>query len=138
MSSRRAFLNRLALAAPAAGLSQAASAASAGCAVNDRVTLDGLWDFRLDAETKWKTVTVPHTWQTAAESAGFDGVGWYERVFDVPKEWSGSAVRMRFGAVFHSATVWGNGRPAGGLLRKGYTAVAPDIAPRQKWSAPIT
>src|ERR1019366_3082589 len=82
MSSRRAFLNRLALAVPAAGLSQAASAASAGCAVNERVTLDGLWDFRLDTETKWKTVTVPHTWQTAAESAGFYGVGWCERDID--------------------------------------------------------
>ena len=138
MSSRRAFLNRLALAAPAAGLSQAASAASAGCAVNERVTLDGLWDFRLDTETKWKTVTVPHTWQTAAESAGFYGVGWYERVFDVPKEWSGSAVRMEFEAVFHSATVWVNGRPAGEHLRKGYTAFTLDITPHLKWGAPNT
>ena len=138
MSSRRAFLNRLALAVPAAGLSQAASAASAGCAVNERVTLDGLWDFRLDTETKWKTVTVPHTWQTAAESAGFYGVGWYERVFDVPKEWSGSAVRMEFEAVFHSATVWVNGRPAGEHLRKGYTAFTLDITPHLKWGPPNT
>ena len=138
MSSRRAFLNRLALAVPAAGLSQAASAASAGCAVNERVTLDGLWDFRLDTETKWKTVTVPHTWQTAAESAGFYGVGWYERVFDVPKEWSGSAVRMEFEAVFHSATVWVNGRRAGEHLRKGYTAFTLDITPHLKWGAPNT
>ena len=138
MSSRRAFLNRLALAVPAAGLSQAASAASAGCAVNERVTLDGLWDFRLVTETKWKTVTVPHTWQTAAESAGFYGVCWYERVFDVPKEWSGSAVRMEFEAVFHSATVWVNGRPAGEHLRKGYTAFTLDITPHLKWGAPNT
>ncbi len=138
MSSRRAFLNRLALAVPAAGLSQAASAASAGCAVNERVTLDGLWDFRLDTETKWKTVTVPHTWQTAAESAGFYGVGWYERVFDVPKEWSASVVRMEFEAVFHSATVWVNGRPAGEHLRKGYTAFTLDITPHLKWGAPNT
>ena len=138
MSSRRAFLNRLALAVPAAGLSQAASAASAGCAVNERVTLDGLWDFRLDTETKWKTVTVPHTWQTAAESAGFYGVCWYERVFDVPKEWSGSAVRMEFEAVFHSATVWVNGRRAGEHLRKGYTAFTLDITPHLKWGAPNT
>jgi beta-glucuronidase len=138
MPSRRAFLNRLALAVPAAGLSQAASAASAGCAVNERVTLDGLWDFRLDTETKWKTVTVPHTWQTAAESAGFYGVGWYERVFDVPKEWSGSAVRMEFEAVFHSATVWVNGRPAGEHLRKGYTAFTLDITPHLKWGPPNT
>src|ERR1017187_2940644 len=138
MSSRRAFLNRLALAVPAAGLSQAASAASAGCAVNEPVTLDGLWDFRLDTETKWKTVTVPHTWQTAAESAGFYGVGWYERVFDVPKEWSASVVRMEFEAVFHSATVWVNGRPAGEHLRKGYTAFTLDITPHLKWGAPNT
>ena len=138
MSSRRAFLNRLALAVPAAGLTQAAFAASAGCAVNERVTLDGLWDFRLDTETKWKTVTVPHTWQTAAESAGFYGVCWYERVFDVPKEWSGSAVRMEFEAVFHSATVWVNGRPAGEHLRKGYTAFTLNITPHLKWGAPNT
>src|ERR1035438_2122599 len=138
MPSRRAFLNRLALAVPAAGLSQAASAASAGCAVNERVTLDGLWDFRLDTEPKWKTVTVPHTWQTAAESAGFYGVGWYERVFDVPKEWSASVVRMEFEAVFHSATVWVNGRPAGEHLRKGYTAFTLDITPHLKWGAPNT
>jgi beta-glucuronidase len=126
MSSRRAFLNRLALAVPAAGLSHAAPAASGGCAVNERVSLDGLWSFRLDPETAWRPVTVPHFWQSA-------GVGWYERVFDVPKEWSGSAVRVEFEAVFHSATVWVNGRPAGEHLRKGYTAFKLDITPHLRW-----
>ena len=65
MSSRRAFLNRLALAVPAAGLSQDAPATSAACAVNERVSLDGLWDFRLDPQTTWRPVTVPHFWQSA-------------------------------------------------------------------------
>ena len=138
MSSRRAFLNRLALAVPAAGLSQAASAASAGCAVNERVSLDGLWDFRLESEPKWKPVMVPHTWQTAPESAGFYGVGWYQRAFDVPKEWSGAVVRLEFEAVFHSATVWVNGQSAGEHLRKGYTAFALDITPHLKWGQPNT
>src|ERR1035438_9722490 len=42
MPSRRVFLNRLALAVPAAGLSQTAPVASAGCSsVNTRVSLDG-------------------------------------------------------------------------------------------------
>ena len=131
MPSRRAFLNRLALAVPAAGLSQAAPAASGGCAVNERVSLDGLWSFRLDTETAWRPVTVPHFWQSA-------GVGWYERVFDAPKEWSGSAVRVEFEAVFHSATVWVNGRPAGEHLRKGYTAFTLDITPHLKWGEPNT
>ena len=51
MSSRRAFLNRLALAVPAAGLSPAATAASAVCALDERVSLDGLWmvDFQVTA-----------------------------------------------------------------------------------------
>jgi beta-glucuronidase len=60
-------------------------------------------------------------------------VGWYERVFDVPKEWSGSAVRVEFEAVFHSATVWVNGRPADEHLRKGYTAFTLDITPHLRW-----
>ena len=138
MSSRRTFLNRLLLAVPAAGWSRAASAASAECAINERVSLDGLWSFRLDREKEWKTVTVPHTWQTAAESAGYYGVGWYERVFDVPKEWSGSAIRIEFEAVFHSATVWVNGQPAGEHLRKGYTAFHLDITRHLKWGQPNT
>ena len=136
MSTRRVFLNRLALAVPAAGLSQAAPVACGGRAVSKRVPLDGLWDFRLEPDTNWKTVAVPHTWQTCAESAGFYGVGWYERVFDVPAEWSGSVVRLEFEAVFHSAAVWVNGHAAGAHLRKGYTAFTLDITPHLKWGEP--
>jgi beta-glucuronidase len=135
MSSRRTFLNCLAVAAPTAGLSQTPSAV---CAINERVSLDGLWNFRLDPELKWRTVTVPHTWQTAADSAGYYGVGWYERVIDVPKEWAASVVRLEFEAVFHSAMVWVNGRPAGEHWRKGYTAFALDITPHLKWGGSNT
>jgi beta-glucuronidase len=131
MSSRRAFLNRLALAVPAAGLSQAAPVGSAGSTFNERVSLDGLWNFRPDPDPKWEIVAVPHIWQSA-------GVGWYERVFDVPREWSGSVVRLEFEAVFHSATVWVNGQPAGEHLRKGYTAFTLDITPHLNWGAPNT
>lgn len=135
MSSRRAFLNGLTLAVPAAGLSQAAPVPSGGCAVNAVVSLDGLWNFRLDSQTEWKTVTVPHTWQTAADSAGYYGVGWYERVLEAPKEWSGSVVRIEFEGIFHSATVWVNGQLAGEHLRKGYTAFQVDLTPHLQWGA---
>jgi beta-galactosidase len=130
MPSRRAFLNRLALAGPAAGLGQAAPPAA--CApLNERVSLNGMWQFRLEPQQTWQDVVVPHFWQQ-------DGVGWYQRVIDVPGEWSGSAVRLEFEAVFHSATVWVNGQPAGEHLRKGYTAFALDITPHLKWGAPNT
>ena len=129
MPSRRAFLNSLALAGPAAGLSQAAPVGSTP--LNERVSLNGVWRFRLEPEQGWTDVTVPHIWQP-------DGVGWYERVFDVPKEWSGSTVRLEFEAVFHSATVWVNGQPAGEHSRKGYTAFTLDITPHLKWGEPNT
>lgn len=130
MPSRRTFLNRLGLGVSAAA---AGHAAPLPAAVSKRVSLDGLWEFRLDSEREWKPVRVPHTWQVAAESAGYHGVAWYRRDFDVPGEWSGSVVRLEFEAVFHSATVWVNGQPAGEHLRKGYTAFVLDITPHVKW-----
>jgi beta-galactosidase len=137
MPSRRAFLNRLALAAPAAGLSQAAPTAESR-SVNERIPMNGLWRFRLEPDETWREVTVPHTWQTAAASANTYGAGWYERSFDVPGEWSGSVVRIEFEAVFHSGTVWINGKPAGEHLRKGYTAFALDVTPHLNWGGPNT
>lgn len=126
--SRRKFLSGTAPAAMAAALPalcRAAPMPGSGC--SERVSLNGEWRFRRDADAGWKTVSVPHTWQTAAESADYYGVGWYERAFDAGKEWAGSAVRLEFEAVFHSATVWVNGRQVGEHLRKGYTAFAFDV-----------
>lgn len=45
-----------------------------------------------------------------------------------PQEWAHKVVRIEFEAVFHSATVWINGKPAGEHLRKGYTAFTFDIS----------
>jgi hypothetical protein len=122
MGSRRSFLTQVALAAPVAGLCQAAPGTAACGTTQASVSLTGVWNFRLDSHPTFQEVTVPHTWQIAADSAAFYGAGWYERVFDVPQEWDGAVVRMEFEAVFHSATVWINDRPAGQHLRKGYNA----------------
>ncbi len=111
------------VASPAAG-----DAAPASPALQTlRHSLDGGWRFRLDAEATWRTVTVPHTWQTSAATAAHYGVAWYEREFTAPAAWADLAVRIEFEAVFHSATVWVNDQPAGEHLRKGYTAFALDI-----------
>ena len=52
----------------------------------------------------------------------YRGVAWYWRRFDAPERWAGSVVRIEFEAVYHTATVWVNGRHAGEHARKGYTA----------------
>ncbi len=124
MSSRRNFLTgSLALAASL----PAHAAPDPAAPRTDRVSLNGDWQFRLDADPNWKVVSVPHTWQIEAPSAGYYGVAWYQRTFEAPKDWAASAVRTEFEAVFHSATVWVNDQPAGEHLRKGYTAFTLDI-----------
>ncbi len=106
------------------------------------MSLDGAWEFRLDPDAigevhgwhlpdehagAWVTVTVPHTFQVTPGDENYRGVAWYRRRLPIPREWSGAVVRIEFEAVFHSATVWVNGRIAGRHLRKGYTAFVLDI-----------
>ena len=123
--------------------------------VNTRATetasLCGEWLFRTDPQdsgTKdtwfakkpdtadWRTVVVPHTWQVDATLADYRGVVWYRRDFDVLQRWSGSAIRIEFGAVYHTASVWINGQIAGEHQRKGYTAFTLDISHLLRPGAP--
>jgi beta-glucuronidase len=131
MTSRRKFLaGAAATALPAVAAPPAEQACPTG-----NISLDGSWRFRLDADSAWKEVEVPHTWQTAAETAEYYGVAWYERAFAARKEWSSGVVRVEFEAVFHSATVWVNDKPAGQHLGKGYTAFALDVTPHLRFGA---
>jgi len=112
-------------------------------AATEVVSLDGVWLFRLDPGKKgeaagwhksgpasdgWTEVRVPHTWQVMPEHADYLGYAWYRREFDVPAEWQGAVVRVEFEAVYHTAHIWVNGRPAGEHVGKGYTAFALDIS----------
>jgi beta-glucuronidase len=151
--SRRRFVAEVAVAgaaalAPRAAVAAAAPPRPASARPDERIPLDGAWDFRLDAENLgdkdrwnlpdatragWTSVTVPHTWQIEADSAEYYGVAWYRRRFAAPPEWRGACVRVEFQAVFHSASVWVNGRPAGEHLRKGYTGFTIDITSALRW-----
>jgi beta-glucuronidase len=72
---------------------------------------------------------VPHTWQIEAPLANYRGIAWYLKTFDAPQILNGNTCRIEFEAVFHSASVWINGKFAGEHLRKGYTAFTLDITP---------
>jgi beta-galactosidase len=76
---------------------------------------------------------VPHTWQVDSGYTEYRGVAWYRRTFDVPGAWLHSLVRIEFEAVFHTATIWVNGQPAGEHTRKGYTAFTLDITRFLRW-----
>jgi len=147
--SRRRFVKEMGIAGLAAPLLAPTLAESAtrdearDCPVTITRPLDGEWQFRLDPKSEgdsrgwhlpsassdgWRTVTVPHTWQVSDDSAGYLGVAWYRRRFELPEEWSGKVIRLEFKAVFHSAVVWLNGQLIGSHLRKGYTSFAFDIS----------
>ncbi|PYT98150.1 MAG: hypothetical protein DMG38_16795 [Acidobacteria bacterium] len=143
--SRRQFLTATSSLAAAVSVERTLDAerASGTSAIRTaRIPLDGSWQFRLDPNNLgrtrnwektegpsegWNEVTVPHTWQTSSDSAGYFGIAWYRREFEVRPGWKEQTVRVEFEAVFHSATVWVNGQEAGKHLRKGYTAFAFDI-----------
>ena len=144
ISSRREFLKKTsAIAAGSAASVRPSSAADAGALpINERVSLNGAWQFRLDrggtgekenwqrpddSSAEWRPVDVPHTWQIDPATADYMGIAWYRREFATPGEWQGGALRIEFEAVFHSARIWVNGSFAGEHLGKGYTAFTVDI-----------
>lgn len=140
MPSRRRFLqNSLALGAIA--VPERPTSATLETRATDGISLDGEWMFRTDPQdtgeklnwqtsteplTDWRTVTVPHTWQIERPLTEYRGVAWYRREFDTPRVAPDSAIRIEFEAVFYSARIWINGKPAGEHLRKAYTAFTCD------------
>ena len=145
MATRRKFLagsiNAVAGALALSPTTQSQTKVELG--VSRNVSMCGEWFFRTDADNlgvqqkwydapvldkNWRSVTVPHTWQIEAPLADYRGVAWYRRSFELPTDTERDcAVRVEFEAVFHTATVWVNGQPAGEHARKGYTAFALDI-----------
>lgn len=148
--SRRKLLKSLAAAGASAAIPRVARGVAAEkVSIPDPqlatvvVPLDGQWLFTLVPETSgkelegspqaldsgpWAKVTVPHTWQTAEESADFHGTALYRTYFQAPAAWAGKTVRIEFEAVTHSSTVWVNEKLVGEHVLKGYTAFSFDIS----------
>ena len=94
---RRKFLASAALSSGAlvSGGSPPVSPHTASLPLNEEISLDGLWLFRLDEQNigeaqswfrsekaeGWRPVKVPHTWQVEPEHAEYMGVAWYHRAF---------------------------------------------------------
>ncbi len=101
-------------------------------------SLNGTWEFAIDPQSCWvcpeqvtfdRTIIVPYAPETAASSVaetGFYTSVWYRRTFQRPDCCDGQRLILHFGAVDTQATVWVNGRLAGGH-RGGYTPFKFDI-----------
>jgi len=104
----------------------------------DWVSLNGFWDFAIDAEGVWctpsdvawsGTIRVPFAPETPASSVGrtdFFRACWYRREVVLPPLESNQRVLLHFGAVDYHATVWINGCEAG-RHHGGYTPFRVDL-----------
>jgi beta-glucuronidase len=88
----------------------------------ERLPLDGLWRFALDAAgagraDRWWTGALPGDTEMPVPASfndvlptkeARDHVGdvWYQRVVRVPRGWDGERIVLRFDAATHRATVW--------------------------------
>jgi beta-glucuronidase len=90
------------------------------------VDLSGLWDFRFDPEDRgvdggWaggftggRPIAVPASWNDQFEGwRDYLGPAWYQVRFDIPWDWDGKRIGLRFGSVNYMADVWLNGVPLG-------------------------
>lgn len=83
-------------------------------------------------DAKWDTVTLPHTARIEALVAGKDnpqwqGLCWYRKSFDVPKDAADKVIILRFDGAMNVAEIWVNGQSAG-IFMGGYLPYVMDIS----------
>jgi beta-galactosidase len=111
----------------------------------DRMLADGWRFIRDDAGLAadigtWQSVTLPHTWNTVAADAGdhaddphfksgyYRGACWYARTLDIPADWKGKRVFIRFEAASLVARTYLNGQLLG-EHRGAFTAFCYELTP---------
>ena len=89
-----------------------------------QVPLTDNWEFakrdydmlRSREATPWHPVTIPHTWNATDAQSGmgmYQGNGWYRHMLDVPDNWKGKRLFLRFEGVGNVADVYVNNKHIG-------------------------
>ncbi|RPH35114.1 glycoside hydrolase family 2, partial [bacterium] len=88
------------------------------------MTLNGTWLFRTDSSTtmadmgvdqsvSWSPIYVPSEWVMQSYSVQPGTYAAYRRTFDLPGDWAGKRIKLRFDGVHSSCRVWVNGVDVG-------------------------
>lgn len=62
----------------------------------------------------WVEMDLPVMWEDAGY-AGFDGIGWFRREFELPPDWDGEELLLQLSAIDDIDTTWVNGRTVGSM-----------------------
>ncbi|KAA5823748.1 glycoside hydrolase family 2 [Algibacter amylolyticus] len=84
------------------------------------ISLNGTWQFLASNDVQiedlieasysaWDTLQVPGNWDTRDRYSEYVGKGYYQREFNVPENWDGKQIRIKFDAVYERSKVWLNG-----------------------------
>lgn len=107
------------------------------------MNLNGEWDFAIDSGRSGReqefpslakldrTIVVPFCPESELSGIAhkdYMPAVWYRRTFDLPENWRGKRVFIRFGACDYDTEVWVNGRSAG-THRGGYSSFGFEITP---------
>lgn len=79
------------------------------------------WYFSIDNFKTSKNISTPHTWNIEENLYDFWGIGKYKKKIYIPNNWKDKCIRLFFKAVYHSATVYLNGKKIGEHKNSGYT-----------------
>lgn len=79
------------------------------------------WELSIEALDYRETVWTPYTWNVGEQTQNYRGKARYTTKIKLEQEQSGKRLFLHFGAVYHSAAVYVNGRPAGEHSGSGYT-----------------
>ena len=109
------------------------------------LSLDGVWKFKADPkdvgnnekwylkdtnDSEWENINVPGTYnegQNVSVEWNYEGPAWYRRKIQVPQDWRGENIKLKFLAVYLIADVWLNGKYLGNH-KGGYTAFSFDVS----------
>ena len=116
---------------------------ASGFSGEERQSLDGKWDFTIDPQiagqrdAKWDSITVPGNWDTLPAYADHKGKGWYRCAFQVPPDWKGKRIRLRFEAINNVADVYLNDQEIGSH-NGGYTPFEFDVTDQVRYGGANT
>ncbi|MGV3510142.1 MAG: sugar-binding domain-containing protein, partial [Sphingobacteriaceae bacterium] len=115
------------------------------------MSLNGEWTFLTDAKetglsSGWneslpqsaEIVKVPHTWNLMEGLERYHGLAWYQKKITVPANWKNKNIQIKFGAVYHDAVVYLNGKKITEHLNSGYTTFYANIANNVKFGTENT